>query len=53
VGDVVDVGGGHLRDEGDATRIGDEVVFGALLAAIGWVRSSFFPRARRGPTRCR
>ena len=41
--DVVDVGGGHLRDEGNAARIGDEVVFGALLAAIGWVRSSFFP----------
>ena len=43
LGDVVDVGGGHLRDERDAPRIGDEVVFGALLAAIGWVRSSFFP----------
>ena len=43
VGDVVDVGGGYLRDERDAARIGDEVVLGALLAAIGWVRSSFFP----------
>jgi hypothetical protein len=41
--DVVDVRGGHLRDERDAARIGDEVVLGALLAAIGWVRSSFFP----------
>lgn len=41
--DVVHVGGGHLRDNRDAARIGDEVVFGALLAAIGWVRSSFFP----------
>jgi hypothetical protein len=41
--DVVDVGGRYLRDERDAARIGDEVVFGALLAAIGWVRSSFFP----------
>ena len=41
--DVVDVGGGQLRDERDAPRIGDEVVFGALLATIGWVRSSFFP----------
>ncbi len=43
VRDVVDVGGRYLRDEGDAARIRDEVVFGALLAAIGWVRSSFFP----------
>jgi hypothetical protein len=43
VGDVVHVGGGHLGDERDATRVGDEVVLGALLAAIGWVRSSFFP----------
>jgi hypothetical protein len=43
VRDVVDVRGGHLGDEWDAPRIGDEVVFGALLAAIGWVRSSFFP----------
>ena len=43
VGDVVDVRGGYLRDERDAARIGDEVVLGALLAAIGWVRSSFFP----------
>jgi hypothetical protein len=43
VGDVVDVRRGYLRDEGDAARIGDEVVLGALLAAIGWVRSSFFP----------
>ena len=43
VRDVIDVGRGYLRDERDAARIGDEVVFGALLAAIGWVRSSFFP----------
>jgi len=41
--DVVDVGGGYVRDERDAARVGDEVVLGALLAAIGWVRSSFFP----------
>ncbi len=41
--DVVDVRGGHLRDEWDAPRIGDEVVLGSRLAAIGWVRSSFFP----------
>jgi hypothetical protein len=43
VGDVVDVRGGYLRDERDAARVGDEMVLGALLAAIGWVRSSFFP----------
>ncbi len=43
VGNVVDVRGRYLRDERDAARVGDEVVFGALLAAIGWVRSSFFP----------
>ena len=30
-------------DQRDAARIGDDVVFGARLAAIGWVRSSFFP----------
>src|SRR5260370_33735520 len=40
---VVDVGGGYLRDERDAARIGDEVMFRTRLAAIGWVRSSFFP----------
>jgi len=43
LGDVVDVGRGYLRDERDAARIGNEVVLGARLAAIGWVRSSFFP----------
>ena len=41
--DVVDVGSRYLCDERDAARISDEVVFGALLTAIGWVRSSFFP----------
>ena len=40
---VVDVRGGYLRDERDPPCIGDEVVLGARLAAIGWVRSSFFP----------
>jgi hypothetical protein len=29
------------------------VVLGPLLAAIGWVRSSFFPHARHGRNRCR
>ena len=43
VRNVVDVGRRYLRDQRDAAGIGDEVVFGALLAAIGWVRSSFFP----------
>jgi hypothetical protein len=41
--DIVHVRGGHLRDERDAARICDEVMFGTRLAAIGWVRSSFFP----------
>ena len=41
--DVVHVGGGHLRDERDAARVGDEVMFGTRLAAIGWVPSSSFP----------
>jgi len=45
--DVVDVGGGYVRDERDAARVGDEVVLGALLAAIGWVRSSFCRPRRR------
>jgi hypothetical protein len=53
VRDVVDVSRCYLRDERDAAGIGDEVVFGTLRAAIGKVRSSFFPRARRGPSRCR
>jgi hypothetical protein len=35
MGDVVDVGGGHLRDERDTTRIGDEMVLGTRLVAIG------------------
>jgi hypothetical protein len=43
LGDVVDVGRGHLRDERDAARIGDEMVLRTRLAAIGWVRFSFFP----------
>ena len=41
--DVIDVRGGYLRDERDAACVGDEVVLGTRLAAIGWVRSSFFP----------
>ena len=41
--DVIDVRGRYLRDEWDAACVGDEVVLGTRLAAIGWVRSSFFP----------
>ena len=46
---VVDVRGGQLRDERDPVGFRDEVVLGTRLAAIGWVRSSFFPprNARR------
>lgn len=40
---VVDIRGGEVRDERYAARIGDEMVLRALLTAIGWVRSSFFP----------
>jgi len=43
MGDVIDVGRRHLCDERDTVRIGNEVVLGTRLAAIGWVRSSFFP----------
>jgi hypothetical protein len=50
---VVDVRGGQLRDERDPVGFRDEVVLGTRLAAIGWVRSSFFPRAARGVTRYR
>jgi hypothetical protein len=50
LGDVVDIGRRHLCDERDTARVGDEMMLGARLAAIGWVRSSFFPHGRRGPT---
>ena len=40
---VVDVRGGQLRDERDPVGFRDEVVLGTRLAAIGWVRSRFFP----------
>lgn len=43
LGDVVAVGGGQERRQRDATRLGENVVFRPRLAAIGWVRSSFFP----------
>lgn len=53
LGDVVPVGGGQSDDERDPLRVREEMVFAPRLAAIGWVRSSFFPRAARGPTNCR
>jgi len=37
------VGSGQDRDERDAVRFGEDVMFRTRLAAIGWVRSSFFP----------
>jgi hypothetical protein len=43
VGDVVDVRGRDMRHQRHPARIGHDVVFGPRLAAIGWVRSSFFP----------
>jgi hypothetical protein len=43
VGDVVDVRGRDMRHQRRPARIGHDVVFGPRLAAIGWVRSSFFP----------
>ncbi len=52
VGDVVDVRGRGMRHQRHPARIGRDVVFGPRLATIGWVRSSFFPRASRGPARC-
>ncbi len=43
LGDVVPISGRQARDERDPLRFREEVVFAARLAAIGWVRSSFFP----------
>lgn len=40
---VVDVGRGELGDQWNTAGVRDEVVFRALLTAIGWVRSRFFP----------
>ncbi len=66
LGDVVAVRGGQDRGEGDAARLGQNVMFRPFLAAIGRVRSSFFPprnartealstmaRARSSCPRCR
>jgi len=43
LGDIMPVGGGQTRDERNAGRVGQKVMFRSRLAAIGWVRSSFFP----------
>ena len=51
--DVMPVGLGQNDVDRDALRIDEEVVFAAHLAAIGWVWSTFFRRARHVPTSCR
>ena len=43
LGDIVPVGSRQARDERDAVRVREDVVFAARFTAIGWVRSSFFP----------
>jgi hypothetical protein len=44
--DVVHVRGGNLRHKRDAARVGDEMMLGTCLAAIGRVRASFSPAHR-------
>lgn len=41
--DIVPIGLGQNDIDRDALRIDEKVVFAALLTAIGWVRSTFFP----------
>ena len=41
---IVGVGPGDYGRERDALRVGEKVVLAPRLTAIGWVRSSFFPR---------
>ena len=53
LGDVMPMSGRQARDERDALPVREEVVFAPRFTAIGWVRSSFFPSATRGPTNCR
>ncbi len=43
LGDVVPVGAGEHRRQGNPARVGQNVMFRPRLTAIGWVRSSFFP----------
>ena len=42
-GDVITVGGRQPRDNRNPLRVGENVMFRPLFAAIGGVRSSFFP----------
>ena len=41
---IVSVGPRDYARERDALRVGEKVVLAPRLTAIGWVRSSFFPR---------
>jgi hypothetical protein len=41
--DVGPIGGGQRRDERNPVGVGENMMLRAGLAAIGWVRSSFFP----------
>lgn len=43
-GDIIPIRFAHERDQRDPRRVREDVVLAARLAAIGWVRSSFFPR---------
>ncbi len=43
LGDVVSVRGGHDRDDRNPVRVGENMMFRPGFAAIGRVRSSFFP----------
>src|SRR5487761_811047 len=52
-GNIVGVRLGENDAQRNALRSAEEVVLRARLAAIGWVRSSFFPRAPQGPKSCR
>ena len=43
LGNVMPVGLGQNDIDRDPLRVDEEMMFAARLAAIGWVRSSFFP----------
>lgn len=43
LGDIGAIGGGQCRDERNPLRVGENMMFRPGLAAIGRVRSSFFP----------
>lgn len=53
LGDIVAIGFGQNHIHRKALRVDEEVMFAAGLAAIGWVRSRFFPRGRHAPRNCR